>query len=66
MQINEIKKEGYYRLNGTKRILYWDGEKWMKLVKDQQGKLGTWLGQMDKQPKFNSAEYIPDVNRVVC
>ena len=57
--------EGYYRLNGTKRILYWDGEKWMKPIKDQQGRLGTWLGKLDKQPKVKSAEYIPDVNRVV-
>lgn len=57
--------EGYYRMNGTKRILYWDGEKWMKPVKDQQGRLGTWIGQLDKQPKVKSAEYIPDVNKVV-
>lgn len=55
--------EGYYRLNGSKRILYWDGEKWMKPVKDQQGRYGTWLGQLDKQPKVKSAEYIPDVDR---
>ena len=55
--------EGYYRLNGGKRILYWDGEKWMKPMKDQQGRYGTWLGQLDKQPKVKSAEYIPDVDR---
>jgi hypothetical protein len=43
---------GYYIINETKRILYWDGEKWMKPVKDQQGRLGTWLCQLDKQPKI--------------
>ena len=46
---------GYYIINETKRILYWDGEKWMKPVKDQQGRLGTWLCQLDKQPKIKKS-----------
>jgi len=57
-------EEGYYRLNGTKRILYWTGEIWMKAVKDQQGRLGSWLGHLEKQPKVKTAEYINcDLNK---
>ena len=40
----------YYRINGTKKILYWDGSKWMKPVKDHQKRYGTWNGYLDKQP----------------
>jgi hypothetical protein len=40
----------YYRINGTKKILYWDGSKWMKPVKDHQKRYGTWNGHLDKQP----------------
>lgn len=40
----------YYRINGTKKILYWDGSQWMKPVKDQQKRYGTWITRLDKQP----------------
>lgn len=40
----------YYRINGTKKILYWDGSQWMKPVKDQQKRYGTWNTHLDKQP----------------
>jgi len=52
-------EEGYYKLNGGTKVMYWDGEKWMKPVKDSRGKIGTWLAQLDKQPKVKSFEYIP-------
>ena len=48
----------YYRINGTKKVLYWDGEKWMKPVKDNQKRYGTWLGPLDKQPTVKSVELI--------
>jgi hypothetical protein len=40
----------YYRINGTKKILYWDGSKWMKPEKDQQKRYGAWSSYLDKQP----------------
>jgi hypothetical protein len=40
----------YYRINGTKKILYWDGSQWMKPVKDQQKRYGAWNTHLDKQP----------------
>ncbi len=40
----------YYRINGTKKILYWDGKEWMKPVKDSQKRYGTWNSYLDKQP----------------
>jgi hypothetical protein len=40
----------YYRINGTKNILYWDGSKWMKPEKDQQKRYGAWNSHLDKQP----------------
>ena len=40
----------YYRINGTKKILYWDGSKWMKPEKDQQKRYGAWNSFLDKQP----------------
>ena len=40
----------YYSINGTKKILYWDGSKWLKPEKDQQKRYGAWNSQLDKQP----------------
>jgi hypothetical protein len=40
----------YYRINGTQKILYWDGDKWMKPEKDHQKRWGTWVGPLSKQP----------------
>lgn len=52
----ENLETGYYKINGTKKVLYWDEEKWMKPMKDQQGRLESWLGKLDKQPKIKSVE----------
>jgi len=41
---------GYYQINGTKKVLYWDGSKWMRPVKDKRGKYDGWLGHLEKQP----------------
>jgi hypothetical protein len=39
----------YYQINNTKKILYWDGNKWMKPVKDHY-KRYTYVSNLDKQP----------------
>lgn len=45
-----IQAGKYYQINGTKKVLYWDGEKWMQPVKDTRGKYSDWLGHIEKQP----------------
>lgn len=40
----------YYRINETKKILYWDGKKWMKPVRDSQKRYGTFVTNLEKQP----------------
>jgi hypothetical protein len=49
-------QDGYYRINNGKRILYWDGEKWMKPARDNAGKYYTWVSPLEKQPKVKSLE----------
>ena len=44
MTPQELKAGGYYRINKTKKILYWDGDKWMKPVKDPIKK--TYTGHL--------------------
>ena len=52
----------YYRINGTKKILYWDGSKWMKPVKDHQKRYGTWNGHLDKQPTNIKSVELVDIH----
>ena len=40
----------YYKINGTKKILYWDGNEWMKPEKDTQKRYGGWNSHLEKQP----------------
>ena len=40
----------YYQINGTKKVLYWNGTIWQKPVRDTQGKYDGWLGHLEKQP----------------
>ena len=40
----------YYQIDNTKKILYWDGEKWMKPVKDHYKRF-TYLRNLEEQPK---------------
>jgi len=48
---NEEIETDYSQINGTKKILYWDGEKWMKPQKDnQKGFKGGWLANLESQP----------------
>lgn len=50
----ELETGEYYVINNTKRVLYWNGEQWMKPVKDRQGRFGSLVGHLDKQPKIKS------------
>lgn len=45
-----LQQGKYYQINGTKKVLYWDGEKWMQPAKDTRGKYGEWLRHLEKQP----------------
>ena len=58
-----LEAGNYYKINGTKRILYWDGEKWLKPAKDTIGRIGTWVAPLEKQPNVKSAEMV-DVNKL--
>lgn len=40
----------YYQINGTKKVLYWDGEKWWKPSKDIRRSYGGWISPLEKQP----------------
>ncbi len=53
-------EEGYYQINNTKKILYWDGEKWMKPKKDVRGNYGGWIEPLEKQPKIKSTTPVED------
>lgn len=44
----------YYVINNTKKILYWNGETWMKPRKDVQGRLGSYVEHLSRQPKVKS------------
>lgn len=41
---------GYYYINGTAKVLYWDGEKWLNGVKDSL-KMYSLISALEKQPK---------------
>jgi hypothetical protein len=60
--MEELIDGEYYRINETNKVLYWDGERWMKPMKDQQKRYGTWLSPLDKQPTVKSVELI-DINK---
>jgi len=56
--ISQLEKDEYYQINGTVKVLFWDGNKWMKPVKDRLGKYG-YLAPLDNQPvRIKSAERV--------
>ncbi len=57
--MENLKLGCYYRINGTKKILYWDGEKFMKPVKDNRGKY-SFVSPMEVQPKIKSVELVKE------
>lgn len=57
--VSLLESGNYYRINGTKKKLYWDGEKWMKPIKDSRGSYDGWIAPLDKQPtNFKFAQEI--------
>ena len=48
----------YYKINGTKKILYWDGKEWMKPEKDNQKRYGGWNRRLEKQPTVKTVELV--------
>ena len=54
----------YYKINGTKKVLYWNGEEWMKPAKDHQKRYGTWVSRLEKQPNVKSIELV-DINACI-
>lgn len=57
-------EEGYYIINNTKKILYWDGKEWKKPVKDSRGSYSGLLSRLQKQPKIKSI-IAADENRFI-
>ena len=57
--VSLLETGNYYRINGTKKKLYWDGEKWMKPQKDSRGSYDGLIAPLDKQPtNFKFAQEI--------
>ena len=57
--VSLLETGSYYRINGTKKKLYWDGERWMKPKKDVRGSYGGWIAPLEKQPtNFKFAQEI--------
>lgn len=50
--LEKLEAGEYYKINGTKKILYWDGKKWMKPIKDSIGSYSGLISEMSNQPKF--------------
>ena len=57
--MENLKSGCYYRINGTKKILYWDGYQWRKPAKDKRGKYSIVL-PMEDQPKIKSVELVKE------
>lgn len=53
----ELKLENgeYYKINGTKKILYFD-EVWYKPIKDNRKRYSGWIEPLEKQPTIKSVE----------
>ena len=64
MKSIDLIQGNYYRINRTKKILYWDGTEWLKPIKDQQKKYGTWLSRLDKQPTNIKNLEIVDISEI--
>ena len=64
MDLTKLEIGEYYRINGTKKILYWDGEKWMKPQKDNRGNYGTYNAHLEKQPTNIKSVELVDVRTI--
>ena len=64
MELSKLELGEYYRINGTKKILYWDGERWMKPQKDNRGNYGTYNSHLDKQPTNIKSVELVDIRTI--
>jgi hypothetical protein len=65
MITDELTEGCYYRINGTKKILYWNGEKWMEPAKDRQGRYGSYIRHIEKQPNNIKTIQLVDVKDIM-
>lgn len=49
--LNEVKDNEYYLING-RRVLYRQNGEWWEAVKDRQGRYGSYISPLEKQPKI--------------
>lgn len=63
MDLNKLEIGEYYRINGN-IVLYWDGEKWMKPVKDVRKNYGTYNTRLEKQPTNIKSIELVDIRTV--
>lgn len=55
-----VQATKYYQINGTKKVLYWNGTLWQRPVKDNQGRYDGWLDHLEKQP--TNVKTVKEVN----
>ena len=63
MELDKLEIGEYYRINGN-IVLYWDGEKWMKPVKDVRKNYGTYNTRLDKQPTNIKSVELVDIRTI--
>ena len=63
MDLTKLEIGEYYRINGT-IVLYLDGEKWMKPVKDVRKNYGTYNTRLDKQPTNIKSVELVDIRTI--
>lgn len=49
MTTENLEPGTYYQINNTKKVLYWEGDEWMKPEKDHYKRF-TLLSRLEKQP----------------
>lgn len=64
MDLSKLEIGEYYRINGTKKILYWDGEKWMKPQKDIRKNYGTYNSHLERQPTNIKSVELVDIRTI--
>jgi hypothetical protein len=64
MGLTKIEPHEYYRINGTKKILYWDDEKWIKPEEDSRKNYGTYNSHLQKQPTNITSVELVDIRTI--
>jgi len=56
--LESLVEDSYYRINDTKKILQWNGVEFLKPLKDQQGRYGSWLERIESQPNVKFVQEV--------